>query len=88
MPTYEYLEEETGGRVERIVPIAERDKQPGLRRILVPRRVAFVGVAPDIHDMGYLTRESLKDMETRYGRDAIRRDTGMTTEQLKSAWAA
>jgi hypothetical protein len=88
MPSYDYIEVATGRRVERIVPIAARDAQPGLTRIAVPPRVALAGVAQDIHDQSFLVREGLRDMETRYGRDALRRDTGMKLGEIQAAWAA
>ena len=86
MPSYDYIDEKTGERVEKIVPIAERDNVPGHKRVPVPPRVNMVGVAEDIHSQEYGVRQGLKDMETRYGRDRIRRETGMSLRQLEQAW--
>jgi hypothetical protein len=86
MPCYDYIEEATGRRVEKIVPIAQRDAVPGHRRVAVPPRVNMVGVAEDIHSTEYGVRQGLKDMEERYGRDRIRRDAGMSVQQLQEAW--
>lgn len=88
MPCYEYIEEATGARVEMIVAIAQRDAVPGHRRIAVPPRVNMLGVAEDIHSQAYGMRQGLKAMEDTYGRDRIRRDTGMSIESLRSTWGA
>ena len=86
MPCYDYIEQASGARVELIVPIAERDSVPGHTRVAVPPRVNAVGFAEDIHSQAYGVRQGLQDMETRYGRDRIRKETGMTAEQLKHVW--
>jgi len=88
MPCYDYIEIATGKRVEKITTIALRDMVPGHRRIPVPPRVNTVGLAEDIHSQEYQTRQGLKDMETRYGRDRLQRESGFTTRQLQSAWAS
>lgn len=88
MPCYDYIEEASGRRVEFIVPIAARDRVPGHVRVTVPQRLNTVGFAQDIHDQAYGVRQGLADMEKRYGRDRIRRETGMSTAELKKVWAA
>lgn len=87
MPNYEYIEEVSGRRVEIIVPIAERDQVPGHRRVAVPPRVNAVGFAEDIHSQSYGVRQGLKDMETRYGADRIRREADAPLSELKKVWA-
>lgn len=86
MPSYDYIEEGTGRTVELIVPIARRDAVPGHRRVAVPPRVNAVGFAPDIHSQAYGVRQGLQDMETRYGADRIRRETGLSPRQLANVW--
>jgi hypothetical protein len=87
MPSYDYIESATGKTVEMIVPIALRDAVPGHQRVAVPPRVNTVGFAPDIHSQAFGVREGLKDMETRYGADRIRRETGLTPRDLANAWS-
>lgn len=87
MPCYDYIDEATGARVEKLVPIAERDCVPGFRRVAVPPRVNTVGLAEDIHSQAYGVRQGLKDMENRYGADRIRRDTGFSPAELATTWS-
>jgi hypothetical protein len=86
MPCYDYIDEQTGARVELIVPIARRDAVPGLRRVAVPPRVNTIGFAEDIHSQAYGVRQGMKEMEEKYGRARLQRDTGMSMATLKNAW--
>lgn len=88
MPSYDYIEEKTGERVEFIVPIAERDAVPGHRRLQVPPRLNTVGLAEDVLTQEYGVREGLKAMEHRYGADRIARESGFSVNDLKQTWAA
>lgn len=86
MPNYEYIEEVTGRRVEMIVPVAERDAVPGHRRVFAAPRVAAIGLAQDPNDLGAQMRQSMKDLETRYGADRVVRESGFSAETLKQTW--
>lgn len=86
MPTYEYIDERTEQRVELTVPIARRDSIPGLRRVFAAPQVAAIGLATDPNDLGAQTRQSLKDMEHRYGAERIAKESGYSVETLKRVW--
>lgn len=79
MPTYEYLTED-GETIERIVPIAERDKQDGLTRIEIPAmcHVAF-NTQPPWMDVKANLRKGYADVERKGQWNSI----GFSKEEVK-----
>lgn len=86
MPVYEYIDVKTGRTVEFAVPIVNRDKIPGHKRITVPRRLHVVLGAPDPTDADQAVPRALHELEDTMNHRQIAREAGFTTEQLKHVW--
>lgn len=89
MPLYEYTSATRTGqvRIELIRSVADRDRcPPGFRRVTVPARI---GVARGLMDPGtpdMAVPRAFKEIEQRMGHDAIARQTGFSTKEVKRIW--
>jgi hypothetical protein len=84
MPLYDY-EDPNGRIVPRIVPVNERDNQPGLKRVQVPQRIIVLSGCfnPEAQTAGEIMSGYHK-LECRQG---SRFHSSFTPEQIKRAWA-
>lgn len=88
MPLYTYKDRKTGAHSVRMVSIANRDRQPGLERVL-EFPTAQLGIAENPHTTEYGVRQGLREMEQHYGRAEIQRQLGpgMSLDQVKRTWS-
>lgn len=89
MPIYEYIEQKTGARVELLVPMAERDRVPGHRRLIaIMPSVIIPGQTANPHTQEAGMLQGLRDLEDAHvPREQIEAVTGFTANQLKAAAA-
>ena len=85
MPNYEYIDPESGRRVIRRLPVAERDNFPG--RVTVPARVM---VCPRGEPkQGDEVLRGFSRSEDRFGTEKVRQCAsalGLTRDQVKQVW--
>lgn len=86
MPLYLYENLETGAREERMVPIAERDSVPGLRRVFDPPKLVILGQAENPFDPDLQLRRGLKKMED-HDRRSLEKQAQFSTDEMKQIWA-
>lgn len=85
MPLYQYTDGDVV--VELIRSVAERDECPrGFRRITVPQRVGVARGLIDPETPDAAVPRALKEYEQIKGHDAIARETGFSTQQMKRIW--
>jgi len=87
MPLYTYEDLKTGAHTVRMVPIAERDKQPGQKRVL-EFPTAQLGIAENPHTQAYGIRQGLREMEEKYGGRELQRQLGpgLSLKHVKQTW--
>jgi microcystin-dependent protein len=93
MPLYVYENELTGETIELVRPVECRDQihLAGFRRVTAPQRVSvsIPGNPEDSLGQRAAVLDGFKAIEQKPGGlDEIRRETGMTVDQIKRAWAA
>lgn len=88
MPLYTYTDDTTGAATVRMAPVAERDRQPGLTRV-VEFPVGRLGLAENPHTQDHGVRQGLKDMETKMGRGELQRRMGrdLQLNRVKQLWS-
>ncbi len=86
MPTYQYIEVETGKEVEFNVPIQRRDQVKGCNRVQIPRRLNVLGGAPDPTGPDQAVPRALRQLEEKMGHKEIAKQSGWSTSQLKDIW--
>lgn len=87
MPFYTYTDNKTGEANTRMVPIAERDKQRGMTRVL-EFPTARLGLAENPHTQAYGVRQGLKDLEEKVGRQELQKQLGpdLNLKHVKQLW--
>lgn len=87
MPLYTYKDRKTGAHSVRMVPIAERDAQRGLDRVL-EFPTAQLGVAENPHTQEYGIRQGLRELEGKFSSTEIERQLGpgLSMKTVKQAW--
>ena len=87
MPVYQYRDQRTGGIVELLKPVAERDNvAAGLARIAVPQKVMVVGGAVDPQSPDGSVPRAIRQMEATMSARDIARGSGFTVNQFKKIW--
>lgn len=85
MPNYEYIDPDSGRRVIRRLPVAERDSFPG--RVTVPSRVTVPRPEPT---QGDEVLRGFARCEEKDGTESVRqiaRGLGTTRDAIKKAWS-
>lgn len=87
MPNYEFIDPESGRRVIRRLPVAQRDSFPG--RVTVPSRIHVCPKGEP--EQGSQLLQGWKECEESMGTNGVRdmaRGLGLTREQVKQACLA
>lgn len=85
MPLYTYIDQQTGEATVRMVPIAERDNQPGLRRVFEPCvPLPPPGGGPRLTLQAQQVLAGYQRLEER-GR--LRHKTRSEVSRIKAAWS-
>lgn len=87
MPTYDYLDTQTGAIVERNVPSGERDAQSGLERLIVPARVGYQAGAIDPSSPEAMVPKAFKKMEETESARSIAKKVQFSVSHIRRVWA-
>lgn len=85
MPLYDYIDSETGRKVELFRTVAERDNVPANLRRIIPHSFALL-CPPDPYADAKGTQKALYQLEQQLGLPELERQTGFSRKQLKKVW--